>query len=64
MQIENSMQCPYCHGYARRIRRRRIDRLISLVKPVARFECQNHVCQWVGNIYQDELPNRRMVLRR
>ena len=59
IQIENSIQCPYCHGYARRVRRRKIDRWISLIRPIARFECQNHLCHWVGNVYQNELANKK-----
>ena len=59
IQIENSIQCPYCSGYAKRIRRRKIDRWMSLIRPVVRFECQNNHCQWVGNIYQNRPANKK-----
>ena len=48
--VDYFCKCPLCAGYATRIRRRRIDRFISLFKPVYRYRCQNYYCQWRGNI--------------
>jgi hypothetical protein len=42
--------CPQCGQTLTRIQRRPIDRLISLITPVQRFQCRNHACQWLGNI--------------
>ncbi len=42
--------CPDCGGYTFRVRRRYIDRLISLFKPVRRYQCQDYNCMWRGNI--------------
>jgi len=42
--------CPCCHGNLVRERRRVVDRLHSLFKPIKRYRCDNFACQWVGNI--------------
>lgn len=41
--------CPSCRCELVRERRRIVDRLYSLVKPIKRYRCQNFPCQWVGN---------------
>ena len=43
-------KCPACAGYAIRVNRRFVDRVISLIAPVQRYQCQNFQCQWQGNI--------------
>ena len=43
-------ECPMCGGPALRIRRRLIDRLVSLVIPVHRYQCQMATCGWHGNL--------------
>lgn len=45
--------CPQCASYARRIRRRFLDRMISLVIPVSRYKCQ--CCHWQGNVSKHHL---------
>ena len=42
--------CPRCAGNLIRIRRRTIDRLLSVVMPVHRYECPHYCCGWKGNI--------------
>lgn len=42
--------CPSCNGKLIRERRRMVDRLQSLVRPLRRYRCDNFGCQWVGNI--------------
>ena len=64
IQIENSIQCPHCNGYAKRIRRGKIDRWMSLIRPVVRFKCQNNHCQRVGNIYQNRPANKKTLARK
>ncbi len=46
----SEVQCPLCQGKLLRERRRMVDRLHSLLKPVKRYRCENFDCQWVGNI--------------
>ncbi|MFZ5511404.1 MAG: hypothetical protein ACOZCP_15270 [Pseudomonadota bacterium] len=43
-------KCPVCGGPVLRIRRRLVDRIISLLRPVARYRCQSARCQWEGNL--------------
>ncbi len=43
-------QCPQCLGYTVRIHRRLSDRVLSLVKPVQRYQCQKYFCGWEGNV--------------
>jgi hypothetical protein len=50
IMIASTDQCPRCAGYLLRIRRRRIDRLMSIFKPVQRYQCQHYSCRWKGNI--------------
>ena len=40
--------CPRCSERLVRIRRRPIDRMLSLVRPARRFRCYNAACQWEG----------------
>jgi hypothetical protein len=51
--------CPRC-GDARllRVRRRLVDRLLSLVRPVFRFRCESVECQWEGNLPQRRFDHR------
>ena len=56
--VDYFCKCPLCAGYATRIRRRRIDRFISLFKPVYRYRCQNYYCQWQGNIRKQHLHHQ------
>ena len=47
-----SHSCPVCHGGIERIRRRWIDRVVSLVLPMQRYRCQSRGwgCEWEGNL--------------
>ena len=40
--------CPKCGGPVFREHRRFIDRLLSLLRPMRRYRCDAHVCQWHG----------------
>ena len=42
--------CPVCHGVAHRIRRRLVDRLISMVVMRYRYRCESMLCGWEGNL--------------
>lgn len=42
--------CPCCQGKLVRERRRVVDRLSSLIRPVKRYRCENFACQWMGNL--------------
>ena len=46
----NCPQCPQCLGYTVRVHRRLSDRLLSIVKPVQRYQCQKYFCGWEGNV--------------
>ncbi len=41
-------QCPRCGGDLHRIHRRRLDRVLDLLVPVARYRCKNSECRWSG----------------
>ena len=43
------LRCPRCNGAAYRIRRRLIDRIVSLLTPIHRYHCANY-CGWEGNL--------------
>ena len=49
--------CPFCGGSVYRTNRRGIDHLISLVKPVRRYQCMSLTCGWVGNLPRDRVPS-------
>jgi hypothetical protein len=40
--------CPVCGGELRRSRRDWMDRLLSLLLPVAPYRCRNEECRWEG----------------
>jgi len=44
--------CPQCNGPVDRVRRRFIDRLVSLIMPVYRYRCRvkGWSCDWEGNL--------------
>ena len=42
--------CPHCGYDLLRVRRRLLDRLLSLFAPTHRYRCRNHECQWEGTI--------------
>ena len=42
--------CPRCAGNLIRIRRRVVDRQLSIFVSVRRYECPNSFCVWKGNL--------------
>lgn len=51
--------CPRCQSVAYRVRRRWVDRLTSLFRPVRRYRCQEFRCAWEGNVPMAELQALR-----
>lgn len=47
---EPTAKCPVCGGALKRIRRRPVDRLVSLFRPVMRYRCTAPRCDWMGNL--------------
>jgi hypothetical protein len=45
-------KCPQCNGSVVRVRRRFIDRLMSLITPMHRYRCglNGWGCDWKGNL--------------
>lgn len=41
-------QCPRCGSELHRIHRHRLDRVVDLLVPVARYRCKNSECRWSG----------------
>ena len=61
----SSCVCPRCGSRdLRRIQRRSLDRLLHLVRPVYRFECEAFGCQWEGTLRQADFGSRSWHLRR
>jgi hypothetical protein len=56
-----SRLCPQCGGAVYRIPRRFIDRLISLVRPVRRYQCVALECAWIGNMPRGPVPDEHAV---
>jgi len=57
------VRCPNCFDRAHRIKRRPVDRILSLFGSVRRYCC--YTCHWQGNLRdEDALPFNRDVLRR
>ncbi|MDE2276569.1 MAG: hypothetical protein KGK09_09755 [Burkholderiales bacterium] len=42
--------CPLCAGALRRVPRRWVDHLFSLLRPVRRYRCRDIRCGWTGNM--------------
>jgi hypothetical protein len=49
-KTEQGRHCPRCRGALIRIRRRPIDRFVSLVLPRRRYRCVAIGCGWEGNL--------------
>ena len=51
-QHDSECVCPKCNGPVVRVRRRFVDRLLSLVKPTRRYRCfaKGWGCDWEGNL--------------
>jgi hypothetical protein len=50
-----ALKCPRCRGGGsyldlERVRRRLVDRLISLIRPRHRYRCRSMGCDWEGNL--------------
>ena len=50
--------CPRCHERLLRVRRRPIDRIVSVFQTVHRFRCYNSTCQWEGTRSLRQLRRR------
>lgn len=50
--------CPRCGDDLDRIRRRLVDRLSSMWRPVHRYQCRNPLCGWEGNLRVGALPRK------
>jgi hypothetical protein len=46
----HAVHCPQCDSRTYRISRRFIDRVISVILPVRRYQCEEHGCRWQGNL--------------
>jgi predicted RNA-binding Zn-ribbon protein involved in translation (DUF1610 family) len=56
---EMSLKCPWCGGVKlKRIPRRFIDRLISVISSQRRFRCESLGCGWEGNLSVGRLTSR------
>jgi hypothetical protein len=44
-----------------RIRRRVVDRLLSLIHPVHRYQCTVLECEWQGNLPHRSLPHEETL---
>jgi len=47
---ERDLRCPRCQGALIRIKRRPIDRVISLLFPRRRYRCVAIGCGWEGSL--------------
>jgi len=54
-------ECPVCGGPVRRVHRRMVDRLLSMVVPVHRFQCKAVDCAWRGNLRVGHSPFTKHV---
>jgi len=54
--------CPRCNAPVDRVRRRVIDRLLSLFTPVQRYRCHAMDCDWEGNLPQKSLKRFFRIL--
>jgi len=58
----SELTCPLCgKPYLRRINRRLIDRLFSVLIPVRRYRCEDFSCQWEGNIRAHSRPRHHAM---
>jgi len=48
--VGRSLRCPRCQGSLVRVRRRLLDRIISLVSPRHRYRCVAIGCGWEGTL--------------
>ena len=40
--------CPVCGSELHRVHRRTLDRVLNLLVPVRRYQCDNRECRWLG----------------
>jgi predicted RNA-binding Zn-ribbon protein involved in translation (DUF1610 family) len=48
--------CPQCGDAVLRVPRRLVDRAISLIRPVHRYQCTSLECGWQGNLPLRPMP--------
>ena len=53
MYQAKARECPQCGAASYRVRRRPIDRVLSLLSPVQRYRCTLIGCGWEGNLAVD-----------
>ena len=51
-------QCPRCGAFVVRVLRRLRDRIISIARPVRRYQCVGFTCHWEGNLSLAGTPAR------
>jgi len=62
---QRTIECPWCGGAnLKRIPRRFVDRLISLISPQRRFRCESLGCGWEGNLSATQFPSGDTPRRR
>jgi len=50
LQPSSKHLCPLCGGEAYRVRRRLVDRITSVWRPIERYHCYMPRCNWEGNL--------------
>jgi hypothetical protein len=45
-----ALRCPRCGAALLRVRRKPLDRLVSLVAPLRRYRCRAMGCGWEGTL--------------
>jgi hypothetical protein len=50
METDQRHSCPRCKGRVQRIHRHAMDRLLSIVRPVHRYQCCDIKCGWEGTL--------------
>lgn len=58
----SEVNCPCCQCKLVRERRRIVDRLCSLTRPVRRYRCENFACQWKGNLTKPDAGRSRSAM--
>jgi len=55
-------ECPQCGAASYRVRRRPIDRVLSLLSPLERYRCTLIGCGWEGNVAVGAPPGDTKIL--
>ena len=57
--FSTTISCPCCHNFTHRIKRKMVNRLMSLFKPVRRYHC--NFFDWEGAITLDAAVQLKKV---